>query len=69
VVEKQSVSDGTDPNDDDPPQIPNEPVNGTGIEAFIPLELTIGMMVFVGSVACIPIIVVVYRKKKNPSGM
>jgi hypothetical protein len=69
IVEKQRIADGTDPNDDDPPPTPEDPINGTGIEAFIPTEWTIGMIVFVGSAVCIPIIVVVYRKKKNPIGM
>ncbi|MFX1419603.1 MAG: hypothetical protein ACFE9N_11845 [Promethearchaeota archaeon] len=69
IVEKQRIADGTDPNDDDPPPTPEEPINGTGIESFIPTEWTIGMIVFVGSAVCVPIIVVVYQKKKNPTGM
>jgi len=69
IVEKQSIADGTDPNDDDPPLPPYDPINGTGIEVFIPREWTIGMIIFVGSAVVIPIIVVVYRKKKNPTGI
>lgn len=68
IIEKQRIADGIDPNDDDPPPPPDDPINGTGIEAFIPREWTIGMITFVGSAVAIPIIIVVYRKKKNPTG-
>ncbi|UCC19011.1 MAG: hypothetical protein JSV62_13025 [Promethearchaeota archaeon] len=69
VVEKQRIADGTDPNDDEPPPTPEDPINGTGIEAFIPTEWIIGMIIFVASAVSIPIIAVVYRKTKNPSGL
>ena len=54
------------------PHIPDDdPINDTktGIEAFIPREWTIAMIVFVGSAVGIPILIVVYRKKKNPTGI
>lgn len=69
IVEKHRIADGTDPNDDDPPPPPDDPINGTGIEAFIPREWTIGMIAFVGSAVAVPIIIVVYRKRKNPTGL
>lgn len=69
IIEKQRIADGTDPNDDNPPAPPDDPINGTGIEAFIPREWTIGMITFVGSAVAIPIIIVVYRKKKNLTGL
>jgi len=69
IVEKQRIADETDPNDDDPPPTPDEPINGTGIETFIPREWTIGMIVFIGSAVGVPILIVVYRKKKNPAGI
>lgn len=70
IVEKQRIADGTDPNDDDRPRSPDEQNNRTiGIESFIPIELTIGMIVFAGSAVMIPIIIVQYRKKKNPIGI
>ncbi|MFX1386520.1 MAG: hypothetical protein ACFE9M_04825 [Promethearchaeota archaeon] len=70
VVEKDKIADGTDPNDDDPPPIPEAPINGTtGVEAYIPREWTIGMIVFVGSIVGIPILIFVYRKKRNPTGV
>ena len=70
IVEKQGIADGTDPNDDDPPLPPDDPHNGTtGLEAFIPTEWTIGMIVFVGSAVGVPIIMVIYRRKKNPIGI
>jgi hypothetical protein len=68
VVEKQRVADGTDPNDDDPVDPPDDPYNGTkGLEAFIPIEWTIGLIVFAGCGVIIPIIIIQCRKKKNLS--
>jgi hypothetical protein len=70
VIEKWKIADGIDPNDEDPPPIPEDPINGTtGVEAFIPREWTIGMMMFVGGAIFIPMVVVMYRKRKNPVGI
>jgi hypothetical protein len=69
IVEKQKISDETDPNDDDPPSPPDDHNNGTGIIVFIPKEWTISMIVFVGSAVGIPVIIIIYRKKKNPTGI
>jgi hypothetical protein len=70
VVEKERIADGIDPNDDDPPPIPEDPLNGTtGVEAFIPREWTIAMILFVGSAVGIPILLIVYKRKKNPTGI
>lgn len=69
VVERYRIADEIDPNDDDPP--PDVPGNNTndGIDIFIPTEWTIAMIVFVGSAVCIPVLIIVYRKKKNPTGI
>lgn len=65
VIEKHRIADGTDPNDDDPP--PDIPGNNTsGIDVIIPTAWTVGMIVFVGSAVAIPVLIIVYRKKKNP---
>ncbi len=65
VIEKFRIADGTDPNDDDPPQeIPGN--NTSGIDVIIPTAWTVGMIAFVGSAVAIPILIIVYRKKKNP---
>jgi hypothetical protein len=70
VVEKQRIADGTDPNDDDPVEPPDDPHNGTtGLVPFIPIEWTIGFIVLAGSAVIIPIIIIQYRKKKNLSGI
>jgi hypothetical protein len=70
VVEKYKTADGIDPNDEDPPPVPEEPINGTsGVEAFIPREWTIGMILFIGSAITIPMLIVIYRKRKNPTGI
>ncbi|MFX1501156.1 MAG: hypothetical protein ACFFDH_09365 [Promethearchaeota archaeon] len=74
VYEIDNISDIVTPNpfiflpyipDDDPPPDNTK----TGIETFIPKEWTIGMIIFVGSAVVIPILIVVYRKKKNPTGI
>ncbi len=69
VIEKQKISDETDPNDDDPPPTPDVPHNGTGILVFIPKEWTIAMIVFAGAGVAIPVLIIIYRKKKNPTGI
>jgi len=71
IIDIDKIADGIDPNDPDPPPDDDEPKNNTqsGIEAFIPREWTIGMIVFVGTAVGVPIIIVVYRKKKNPTGI
>ncbi|MFX0040167.1 MAG: hypothetical protein ACFFCY_05070 [Promethearchaeota archaeon] len=70
IVEEQRVADGIDPNDDNPPDPPDDPHNGTvGLEAFIPVEWTIGMIILAGCGVIIPIILIQHRKKKNPSGI
>lgn len=71
IIDIDKIADGTDPNDPDPPPDDDTPTNDTktGIEAFIPREWTIGMIVFVGSAVGIPILIVMYRKKKNPTGI
>jgi hypothetical protein len=65
VVERFRIADEIDPNDDDPP--PDIPGNNTsGIDLIIPTAWTVGMIVFVGSAVAIPVLIIVYRKKKNP---
>ncbi len=69
IVEESKIADGTDPNDPDPP--PDDPVNNTksGIEVSIPVEFTVGTLAFIGCIVSIPIIIVVYQKRKNLSGL
>ncbi|MFX1312587.1 MAG: hypothetical protein ACFFHD_08255 [Promethearchaeota archaeon] len=71
IIDIDKIADGTDPNDPDPPPDDDTPTNDTktGIEAFIPREWTIGMIIFVGSAVGIPILIIVYRKKKNLTGI
>lgn len=67
IIDIDKIADGIDPNDPDPPPDDDPPTNDTktGIEAFIPREWTIAMILFVGSIVGIPILIIVYRKGKN----
>lgn len=69
IVEESKIGDGTNPNDPDPP--PDDPVNNTkiGIEVSIPFQFTVGTLAFIGFIVGVPIVIVVYQKRKNPTGL
>ncbi len=69
IVEESKIADGTNPNDPDPP--PDDAVNNTksGIEITIPVQFTIGTLVFIGCVVSAPTIIIAYRKRKNATGI
>ena len=83
IVEIEKTADGINPNDPPDPipdPIPNNntiPDNNTitdnntisGVEAFIPKEWTIGIIIFTGILVGVPVILVVIRKKKNATGI
>ncbi|MFW9826698.1 MAG: hypothetical protein ACFFEY_03650 [Candidatus Thorarchaeota archaeon] len=66
VLEKEDISEIVDPNNPDPP-IYNPPINNTGdgIEAFIPFEGTLTILVFVGVAVFVPVIIIINRRKRN----
>ncbi len=69
IVEESKIADGNNPNDPEPP--PDNPVNNTksGIEVSIPVQFTVGTLAFIGCIVSIPIIIVVYQKRKNSIGV
>lgn len=76
VLEKEKLSDRINPNDPEPlpdpiPDNTTIPDNNTitVVEAFIPEEWTIGIIIFTGILVGVPIILVMYRKKKNATGI
>jgi hypothetical protein len=70
VVEKEDISDEIDPNDDDPPPIdPPDNSTGGGIGAFMPFEGTITIIGLVAGAVCMPLILFIYRRKRNTSAL
>jgi len=69
IIEVEKIADETDPNDPEP--LPDPPNNNTrtGIEYNMPVEWTIGIIIFLGAMVCVPILIVVNRKKKNATGI
>lgn len=74
VVESHRITDERNPNDPGPDPLPDNstiPDNSTtpGVEVFIPKEWTIGIIIAVGIFVGVPIILVIYNKKKNATGI
>ncbi|MCK4780167.1 MAG: hypothetical protein KAT57_08265 [Candidatus Lokiarchaeota archaeon] len=77
IVEIEKIADGINPNDPSDPipdPIPDNntvPDNNTisGVEAFMPKEWTIGIIIATGIMVGVPILIVVNRKKKNATGI
>lgn len=77
ILEMEKLSDGINPNDPSDPlpdPIPDNitiPDNNTitGVETSIPEKWTVGIIVFTGTIVGIPILIVIYRKKKNATGI
>jgi len=68
VVNDYTIGGADDPNQTQP--IPSNNTNNTpNITVFIPIEWTIGMLVFVGSCVTIPCVFIIYHRKKNDLNM
>ena len=67
IVERYQITDVINPNDPEPPAV--DPVNNTqkGIEVSFPPEFIIGTLIFFGCVVGTPILIIVVRKRKNPT--
>ena len=69
IVEESKIADGVEPDDPDPP--PDDPVNNTlsGISINVPIQFTIGTLIFIGCALSIPILIIVPRKRNNTAGL
>ncbi len=67
VVYKERLTDIVDPNDPLPPPSDDPPSNTTsgGIEAFIPFEGTVTVVILAGLAVIIPCAITLYKRKKN----
>jgi len=67
IIEKESIGDITEPLPPDPALSDTNITDQTqsGVRYYIPKEWTIGVIIFAGVGVGIPVILIVYRRKKN----
>jgi len=69
VVKDYTIGGAIDPNQTDPDPIPTNTSNIANVSISVPIEWTIGTIVFIGVLWGIPIFIVIYRRKKNDTGL